>query len=55
MTLREEIARGENVALEFREARPKDSPKCLKAVGAFGNGHGWRPTYRVSWAWLDVI
>ena len=35
MTRREEIAQGENVVLEFKEARPKDSPNCLKAVGAF--------------------
>ena len=42
MTLREEIALGENVALEFKEARPKDSLKHLKAVGAFSNGRGWR-------------
>ena len=38
MTLREEIAQGENVALEFKEARPKDSRKHLKTGGAFGNG-----------------
>ena len=38
MTLREEIAQGENVVLEFKEARPKESPKYLKAVGAFANG-----------------
>ena len=30
MTLKEEIAHGENVALEFNEARPKDSLKYLK-------------------------
>ena len=30
MTLRGEIARGENVALEFKVARPKDSFKYLK-------------------------
>ena len=30
MTRREEIAQGENVALEFKEARPKDSFKYLK-------------------------
>lgn len=42
MTLREEIAQGENVALEFKEARPNDSLKCLKMVGAFANGRGWR-------------
>ena len=31
MTLRGEIAQGENVALEFKEARPKDSLKYHKA------------------------
>lgn len=31
MAQREEIAQGENVALEFKEARPKDSLKYLKA------------------------
>ena len=38
MTLREEIAQGENVALEFKEARPKDSLKYFKTVVAFANG-----------------
>ena len=38
MTLKEEIARGEKVALVFKEARPKESPKYLKTVGAFANG-----------------
>ena len=38
MALKEEIALGENVALEFKEARPKDSLKNLKMVGAFVNG-----------------
>ena len=42
MTLREEIAQGENVALEYKEARPKDSLKYLKTVEAFANGRGWR-------------
>lgn len=42
MTLRE------NVALEFEEARPKDSPMCLKAVGAFANGRGWRTVFGIS-------
>ena len=37
MTQRGEIAQGENVALEFKEARPKDSFKRPKAVGAFSN------------------
>ena len=35
-------AQGENVALEFKEARPKDSLKYLKMVVAFANGRGWR-------------
>ena len=38
MALKEEIAQGENGALEFKEARPKDSLKYLKTVGAFANG-----------------
>ena len=38
MTLREEIAQGENVALVFKEAGPKDSLKYLKTLGAFANG-----------------
>ena len=42
MTLREEIAQGENGALEFKEARPRDLLMCLKMVGAFANGRGWR-------------
>ena len=42
MTQREEIAQRENAALEFKEARPKDSIKYLKTVGAFANGRGWR-------------
>ena len=42
MTQKEEIAQGENVALEFKEARPKDSLKYLKTVVAFANGRGWR-------------
>ena len=42
MTLREEIVQGEDVALEFKEARPKDSLKYLKTVVAFASGHGWR-------------
>ena len=42
MTLKEEIAQGGNVALEFKEARPKDSLKYLKTVGALANGRGWR-------------
>ena len=42
MTLREEIAQGENVALEFKEARPKNSLKYHKTVVAFTNGRCWR-------------
>ena len=42
MTLKEEIAQGEGVALEFKETRPKDSLKYLKTVVAFANGRGWR-------------
>ena len=42
MTLKEEIAQGENVTLEFKEARPNDSLKYLKTVVAFANGRGWR-------------
>ena len=42
MIQREEIAQGEHVALEFKEARPKDSLKHIKTVGAFANGRGWR-------------
>ena len=38
MTLREEIAQGKNVVLEFKETRPKDSLKYLKTVVAFANG-----------------
>ncbi len=34
MTLREQIAQGENIALEFKEARPKDALKFVKAVFA---------------------
>ena len=38
MILIEEIQNGENVALEFKEARPKDSLKFTKTVVAFANG-----------------
>ena len=47
MTLREEIAQGENAALEFKEARPKDSLKYLKTVVAFANGRGGRILFGV--------
>lgn len=42
MTLLEEIQNGENVALEFKEARPKDSLKFTKTVVALANGKGGR-------------
>ena len=42
MTLRDEIAQGETIALEFKEARPNDSLKCLKTGVAIANGRGWR-------------
>ena len=42
MTLLEEIQGGENAALEFKEARPKDSLKFTKTVVAFANGKGGR-------------
>ena len=48
MTLREEIAQGENVALGFKEARPRNSLKCLKAVVAFSDGRGWRTVFGIS-------
>ena len=48
MTLREEIAQGENVALEFKEARPNDSLKSLKTGVAIANGRGWRMVYGTS-------
>ena len=38
MTLREEIAQGRNAALEFKEARPKDSLRYLKTGVAVVNG-----------------
>ena len=38
MTLREEIAQGENGALEFEEARPKDSLRYLMTGVAVVNG-----------------
>ena len=48
MTLKEEVAQGENVALEFKEARPKDSLKYLKTVLAFVNGRDWRMLFDTS-------
>ena len=47
MTLLEEIKNGENVALEFKEARPKDSLKFTKTVVAFANGRGGRILFGV--------
>ena len=48
MTQRGEIAHGENVVLEFKEARPMDSLKYLKTVVAFANGRGWRTVSNTS-------
>ena len=48
MTRREEIAQGENVALEFKKAIPKDSLKRLEAVGTFANGRSWRTVFDTS-------
>lgn len=47
MTLLEQIAQGENVALEFKEARPKDSLKFVKTAVAFANGRGGRLLFGV--------
>ena len=47
MTLLEQIAQGENVALEFKEARPRDSLKFTKTVVAFANGRGGRLLFGV--------
>ena len=47
MTLLEEIAKGESVSLEFKEARPKDSLKYTKTVVAFANGRGGRILFGV--------
>ena len=47
MTLIEQIAQGENAALEFKEARPKDSLKFVKTVVAFANGRGGRLLFGV--------
>ena len=47
MTLLEEIKNGESVALEFKEARPKDSLKFTKTVVAFANGRGGRILFGV--------
>ena len=47
MTLREEIAQGENVTLEFKAARPKDSLKYLTTVGALANGCSWRTVFDI--------
>ena len=43
----EEIQNGGNVALEFKEARPKDSLKFTKTVVAFANGRGGRILFGV--------
>ena len=41
------LSDGENVALEFKEARPKDSLKFVKTVVAFANGRGGRILFGV--------
>lgn len=48
MTQREEIAQGENVTLEFKAARPRDSLKYLTTVGALANGRSWRTVFDTS-------
>ena len=48
MALKEEIAQGENVALEFKEARPKDSLKRPKAVVVVANGRSWHTVFGIS-------
>ena len=47
MTLKEQIAQGVNIALEFKEARPKDALKFVKTVVAFANGRGGRLLFGV--------
>ena len=47
MTLIEQIGNGENAALEFKEARPKDALKFVKTVVAFANGRGGRILFGV--------
>lgn len=42
MALKEEIAQGGNAAFEFKEASANDSLEYFRAVGAFGDGRGWR-------------
>ena len=42
LSSREEFGQGEDVALEFKEERPRDSLKYFKTVVAFANECSWR-------------
>ena len=55
MTLLEEIQNGENVALEFKEARPKDSLKFTKTVVAFANGKGGRLIFGIEDGTRNIV
>ena len=55
MTLLEEIKNGENVALEFKEARPKDSLKFTKTVVAFANGCGGRLIFGIEDGTRNIV
>ena len=55
MTLLEEIQGGENAALEFKEARPKDSLKFTKTVVAFANGKGGRLIFGIEDGTRNIV
>lgn len=55
MTLLEEIQNGENAALEFKEARPKDSLKFTKTVVAFANGKGGRLIFGIEDGTRNIV
>ena len=55
MTLLEEIKNGESVALEFKEARPKDSLKFTKTVVAFANGRGGRLIFGIEDGTRNIV
>ena len=55
MTLFEEIQGGENAALEFKEARPKDSLKFTKTVVAFANGKGGRLIFGIEDGTRNIV
>ena len=55
MTLLEEIKNGENVSLEFKEARPKDSLKFTKTVVAFANGRGGRLIFGIEDGTRNIV